>query len=357
MYQESDFDKYPYFKQFPFEHILDSLTGVIARGFIIDYAKVLIKEDKPFAMCIVDIDNFKLFNDNYGHQVGDEVLKTVAKDLAECVGSRGLVGRYGGDEFLILFLDGHGYDETHAFVKTLYGPGKAIRRTVCLDKIHPFLTATTGAASYPDDAKNYDELFKKVDKALYRGKLKGRNCYITYVEEKHGHIDVHKKDKQSILVAFEDLARIAQSKQNVHTKMKQIVDYAYDLLGCTKFIVFNPERELAISNDKPGAYKYKCASVAEMEKLLGHKNYYSSTGLNPLSEIKQTFTAVRKYAKDNNILSMLLYRVDFKNDTNGYILVYESSITRIWQERDIALLMYIEKIIEIIYLEEKEIEG
>ncbi|MBQ9520415.1 MAG: GGDEF domain-containing protein [Acholeplasmatales bacterium] len=357
MYQEKDFDRYPYFKQFTFEHILDSLTGIVARGFIIDYAKELIKEKKPFAMCIVDIDNFKLINDNYGHQAGDEVLKTIASDLAACVGERGLVGRYGGDEFLILFLDGHGYDETHAFVKTLYGPGKAIRRTVCLDKIHPFLTATTGAASFPDDAKDYDELFKKVDKALYRGKIKGRNCYITYVEEKHGHIDVHKKDKQSMLVAFEDLARIVQTRQSVHNKIKQIVDYAFDLLGVTRFIIFDPTKEMAISNDKPGAYKYKCVSVDEMEKLLGHKSYYSSSGQNPLSEIKTSYIAVRKYTKDHDILSMLLYRVDFKNDTNGYILVYESSITRIWQERDIALLMYIEKLIEIIYLENGVKEG
>ena len=70
-------------------------------------------------MFILDIDNFKDFNDNYGHIVGDECLIAVSKSLMEFVGDKGLVGRFGGDEFIILYFGDHSYEDAHQFATHL----------------------------------------------------------------------------------------------------------------------------------------------------------------------------------------------------------------------------------------------
>ena len=66
MYKLSDIIKYDFFKNLDYNYLLDSLTGVISRGYIINFAKDLIKHKTPFSIVIVDIDNFKDINDTYG---------------------------------------------------------------------------------------------------------------------------------------------------------------------------------------------------------------------------------------------------------------------------------------------------
>ena len=82
---------------------VDELTGVYRRDVIVQYVDFLISENKPFSFAILDIDNFKYVNDDHGHLFGDEVLKAVAKKIQEEVENIGVVGRYGGDEFLITY--------------------------------------------------------------------------------------------------------------------------------------------------------------------------------------------------------------------------------------------------------------
>ena len=90
------------YEGFKVESTLDSLTKVLLRNYIVNYAKFLIKNNVPFSFQIIDLDNFKLINDNYGHAMGDAILVDFAKRLKDAVGDKGLVGRYGRDEFIII---------------------------------------------------------------------------------------------------------------------------------------------------------------------------------------------------------------------------------------------------------------
>jgi diguanylate cyclase (GGDEF)-like protein/PAS domain S-box-containing protein len=88
------------------EHLAthDSLTGLCNRGLLVERLETLVEARRPLALLYVDLDHFKPVNDTYGHDVGDEVLRVVARRLIDCVGDDDLVARVGGDEFVVLAL-------------------------------------------------------------------------------------------------------------------------------------------------------------------------------------------------------------------------------------------------------------
>jgi diguanylate cyclase (GGDEF)-like protein len=122
---------------------------------------------------MLDVDSFKAFNDTYGHPQGDNLLRSIASILQANVRSVDFLGRYGGEEFLIVLPETakddacrlaeriRGAVEEQAFVIV---EGEAIRRTV-----------SVGVASYPEDALNAGELVQRADEALYRAKRAGKN--------------------------------------------------------------------------------------------------------------------------------------------------------------------------------------
>ena len=80
----------------------DYLTQVYERLTIENYIKELIAQDIPFSFALIDIDNFKNVNDGYGHNTGDEIIKTMAQAIKNALKDTGIVGRFGGDEFMIV---------------------------------------------------------------------------------------------------------------------------------------------------------------------------------------------------------------------------------------------------------------
>ena len=93
-------DQFEYFKDLDLSYSLDSLTGILNREALTKYAQWLCDNGKEFTFFLVDVDNFKNVNDTYGHLVGDVVLKQMSDYFVKMSGKRGVVARYGGDEFI-----------------------------------------------------------------------------------------------------------------------------------------------------------------------------------------------------------------------------------------------------------------
>lgn len=168
---------------------MDSLTGLLSKGAITDMAIKAIDIDKKpnISLAIVDVDYFKKVNDTYGHMAGDVVLKEIAAIIEGEVGNGGVVGRIGGDEFIILYYDAYDMEFSRERIRS-------IKNTVSTrfpenEENRPAITLSIGCAAYPKDADNYTDLFILADFALYRAKEKGRNRYIIYDKEKHGTLD------------------------------------------------------------------------------------------------------------------------------------------------------------------------
>ena len=163
--------------------IYDEMTQVFSRGHFdahlfqeIERAKRYHsgKDTQPYNISLVmfDIDDFKLFNDKYGHQVGDMVLKAVARAVKRSVRSSDVVARYGGEEFCIVLPETSKENAARAaerIRKTIEGLKVATSRGLL------GVTISMGVATYPDDASTMQELVREADKALYRAKALGKN--------------------------------------------------------------------------------------------------------------------------------------------------------------------------------------
>ena len=134
-------------------------------------------------MAMIDIDNFKNVNDTYGHLYGDKVILKVAAIINSALNGRGIVGRFGGDEFFI-FTNWITKESQLRSILTFIK--QKVRAELGQGENSCDVTLSMGVCKYPDNGSDYDSLFNKADKCLYIAKNKGKNRYIIYDAQKHG---------------------------------------------------------------------------------------------------------------------------------------------------------------------------
>jgi diguanylate cyclase (GGDEF)-like protein/PAS domain S-box-containing protein len=154
----------------------DSLTGLPNRVLFEDRITHTIatgrRYNRGFAVMYLDLDSFKEVNDNYGHPVGDEVLKHVADRLRATLRESDTVARFGGDEFVILEPVVDGPSDSADLARKLHA---TLQDPVVLDGVAHDVRASIGIALYPTDGTTEKELMEAADRALYRAKHEGRN--------------------------------------------------------------------------------------------------------------------------------------------------------------------------------------
>jgi diguanylate cyclase (GGDEF)-like protein/PAS domain S-box-containing protein len=159
----------------------DSLTGLPNRHLMADLIERMMarveRSQDTFALCYLDLDDFKPINDRHGHNIGDQVLKAIAQRLRRLVRGSDLVARLGGDEFVIV-LDGIG--EGPELDRRLHSLLEGVAAPVLVDRLELQVNASVGVTLYPADAGDPDALLRHADQAMYRAKSQGRNRYMLF---------------------------------------------------------------------------------------------------------------------------------------------------------------------------------
>lgn len=160
----------------------DALTGLPNRNMLRDgLRRALARADRrgeSVGLLFIDLDNFKQINDNFGHHIGDEVLKEASRRMLACVRESDMVARLGGDEFLIFLESLHNEDEAAEIANKLIG---AIGAPVELEELDGAdsvsVTLSVGIAIYPQHGRGSNELIEEADAAMYLAKNAGKNQY------------------------------------------------------------------------------------------------------------------------------------------------------------------------------------
>ncbi len=166
-------------------NLRDPMTGLNNRRFLEEYIETLVattqRREGHLALLMLDLDYFKMINDNHGHDAGDAMLKALAKTLRQSVRASDMVIRYGGEEFLIILQNTSAEEGQRVAekirlavegLKVTMGNGTVLQKTISI-----------GLADFPDDSPTFWQALKFADVALYKAKESGRNRVVRFTPE------------------------------------------------------------------------------------------------------------------------------------------------------------------------------
>jgi diguanylate cyclase (GGDEF)-like protein/putative nucleotidyltransferase with HDIG domain len=175
----------------------DDLTGLLVRKAILQQAQeclaVARERGQVLSLLVIDVDHFKLVNDTFGHLQGDDVLRAVAAEMREAVGERGILGRYAGDEFVLLIPEVP-HDAAKAIAADLCAAVERVRLAI-RDRREGTIgvTLSIGVATSDATTDEMEALFAAADRALYVAKRRGRNqaASVLDVEDEQEAVALH----------------------------------------------------------------------------------------------------------------------------------------------------------------------
>lgn len=340
----------------------DPGTDLLNKRAITDYVRKLI-DSQPghtVTIAIIDVDDFKTINDTYGHMFGDEVLCKVADILIDAVGSRGLCGRIGGDEMFIIMEGLNDNEGIRNVLRTIRNNTKWLYHD---DPRNIKITCSIGSATYPNDAKSYDELFKIADKVLYLAKEKGKDRYIIYHEDIHREyvygmgriVDLNDKvfykyHKMEVVNTI-----IREYKEADDARRKELIDIVaiafnintiaiYDRTELTKHILYGDQR----MTDDDGSFFKEDNYIPNFREdgifVIDNINFFETKA-----------PAVYKVYSEYGIVQAVQYIIGGDIKKNNNIISYgRYKLDKKWAESDMNFLAIIGDYIGRIFLKERK---
>lgn len=316
----------------------DSLTGLYDREVIIDYTDRLIKKNIPFSLALVDIDNFKNVNDNFGHSAGDKIITLAAEKLKEELKGIGVVGRFGGDEFLFVIENTVQYESIWKICSNLF---KKVDGFPIQELSGYFITCTTGLSRFPLDGSTYSELMEKADKALYRGKQKGRSCFIIYLDSKHKNITLRpdQKSPDTAIQKITTMFKLFYMQNSIKDGILAVLNNFSTTMMIDHLAVQSNDKLLfsvvhPLSEEKFFSFVNNKFFESNVSNTAG---FFAINDRQQLSALKQTefFCELSR----QSIKSTAYATIEYNGKIYGYLRADTTSHMRIWQNNDLELLV------------------
>ncbi|MBQ9932057.1 MAG: diguanylate cyclase [Firmicutes bacterium] len=349
----------------------DSLTKLLSKAStqqkIIDYLNDR-DENSLCAMLILDLDNFKAINDNYGHLYGDSVLSQVAQRLKKTFRSNDILGRIGGDEFLIFLRDIPHEEMVQNRCSFLLETLQEL-----LEGVAPGLKASCsiGVALIPAHGTIYADLFKHADEALYTSKSKGKNTYTIY-DPAQKLSSLSQELRTTTRIESEDEPGMADASfvrfvfqqmyesSNVLDTLNDILAYVGDMLQVSRVYIFeNNEENTHCSNTfewcNQGISQEKdnLQDISYAEDIPGWIDLFNERGVFYCDDISKLDLHFRAILEPQGIKSMLQCAIMDNGVFRGYIGFDECNVQRLWTLKQINLLQFLAEVMSIFLLKKR----
>lgn len=359
----------------------DPLTNIYNKRASRNRIEFVLKRSKSFdihALFIIDVDDFKEVNDSSGHLYGDVVLETFAHALLEEFCNCGIVGRIGGDEFIILLRNIKEVEDLDHAAKKIRS---IVHKIAKKPKGTKMCTASVGVAVYPKDGMDYESLFKKADIALYFVKDTGKDGYEIYRDDIEYGVDRQSTKKGK----GENRKIVDNTLLSSPYVEKRIVNFALDVVNDSKYIreaipiIFSEigkyyglsrisifenkkyKKSMCISYEwcNEGIYQEKVAfekvvnqGWVNYELRFDDKKMCICNDINHLNCSKQE-KAMYQVAGVRALLQCALYDLDKFYGCINYEVCEESHV---WSQSEVETFMAISKIISVYLFQNKDKE-
>lgn len=228
---------------------IDHTTGLLNRRAFTEIIHREYAQSKrsghPFSMLLMDLDRFKLINDNYGHETGDKILRGISEISRSTLRSCDWIGRWGGEEFLAILPD---TDEATAQAIAERLREKIDQFSIPLNGQNIKATMSIGISSYPQDGETPDFLIRAADAALYEAKKTGRNRVVA-AKEKHEVYSIASKINNAIasnrmVPAYQVIVDLKTRKTVAEEALARLIDENGKTIEAMQFISAATELQL-----------------------------------------------------------------------------------------------------------------
>ena len=336
----------------------DELTKCYKKDALYEKIKEAVKEKREFILLKIDIDDFSLFNNRFGHMLGDMILIEISTLIKSIILNNGFVARTGGDEFTILLFMPNDYDMVRNFCVDLRFKISTIDGSECIQKSK--FTATLGCAMYPRDGIDFDTLILKTYKSLIRGKNKGKNCSIIYNEEKCKEIVIEddKIIRDEAIDTFDPTITNYNIIYGITDVLNKDIYIKFDYADSLSFLgnFFMVDRVLLIlSNPDNDSLENVIAWNNPLYPVIQNKfnqknmkewlNLYDSSNTLIINDI-ESYKDLNIYnqLKQERTKSSLSFKLIHEDKIYGFLRFDMINDSRIWHQQNILSLSIISKI-------------
>ena len=344
----------------------DALTGMYNKftthNLIRNY--LLEKPEKPCALLIIDIDNFKTINDTLGHLYGDAILSELSRSMRNSFRESDILGRVGGDEFIVFLKDIKNSEDAQKSAAKVLPLFSQLRNK---DNLDASISCSIGISMYPNDGRDFSSLYQNADQALYQAKQEGKNRYSLYDANTSTYLDLQKK-RQGPLTAKSD-ANSPDSWQN-----EDILQYIFKVLYNTKDLNhaitsileiigthYDVSRVYIFENNFDNLYcrntfEWCNKGIQSQRDRLQHLSYEDDLGgsfydnfneenIFYCPDVNELNGAQRNIISSLNVKSLLQCGIIDKGEFRGFVGFEECLQHRLWTQNQIDLLVFISEIL------------
>lgn len=346
----------------------DSLTGLKNRNTVQrEIQNRLIDQNENGALFLIDIDNFKIINDTKGHLVGDAVLINIATKMQQVFRNVDIIGRTGGDEFLV-------YIETND-IEVIKERANQLLEMISNIKIDGIkISCSIGIAITAQDGTTFNDIYQKADQALYYVKGEGKNQYAFYDEQKMDIVNLKLNENYIDKINPKIEHGISGINQSLIEYTFKLLYNAIDIEDTLDTILgaigtqFNVSRVYIFENTDDDEYcvntfewcnegiepqKEMLQRVSYKTDIPGYLDNFNEQGIFYCQDITRLKKEHYEILEKQNIKSVLQCAITDNGKIKGFLGFDECNSNRLWQQENIDNLIYISEILSTFLLKKK----